>query len=64
MCTNLSAKYYQENIERLQKIARETYQCLSKEEKRKKRQYDHDLSKNYQKMKGKRLLSIEKNIIK
>ena len=30
---NVSAKYYQENKERLQKKARETYQNLSKEKK-------------------------------
>ena len=33
MSKNLSAKYYQENKERLQKKAREGYQNLSKEEK-------------------------------
>ena len=31
MCKNLSAKYYQENKERLLKIDRERYQNLSKE---------------------------------
>ena len=36
MPKNLSAKYYQENKERLQKNARERYQSLSKEEKEKK----------------------------
>ena len=36
MSKNLSAKYYRENKERLQKIARERYQNLSKEEKEKK----------------------------
>ena len=39
MSKNLSAKYYQENKERLQKKARERYQNLSKEEKEKKLQY-------------------------
>ena len=34
-----SAKYYQDNKERLQKRYRERYQSLSKEEKEKKRQY-------------------------
>ena len=33
MSKNLSAKYYQENKERLLKNARERYQNLSKEEK-------------------------------
>ena len=35
MSKKLSAKYYQENIERLKKIARERYQNLSKEENKK-----------------------------
>ena len=36
MSKNLSAKYSQENKERLEKKARERYQNLSKEEKEKK----------------------------
>ena len=36
MSKTLSAKYYQENKERLQKKAREVYQNLSKDEKEKK----------------------------
>ena len=43
---NLSAKYYQENKERLQKKARERYQNLSKEEKEKKQQYCRERQKN------------------
>ena len=35
---NLSAKYFQEHKERLQKKAREKYQSLSKEGKEKKQQ--------------------------
>ena len=35
---NLSAKYFQQNKERLQKKAREKYQSISKEGKEKKRQ--------------------------
>ena len=46
MSKNLSAKYYQENKERLEKKARERYQNLSKEEKEKKRQYDREDYKN------------------
>ena len=38
MSKNLSAKYYQENKERLQKKSRERYQNLSKH---KKKQHDH-----------------------
>ena len=36
MYKNISAKYYQENKERLQKKAHERYKNLSKEEKEKK----------------------------
>ena len=39
MPKNLSAKYYQENKESLQKKARERHRNLSKEEKEKKQQY-------------------------
>ena len=46
MSKNLSAKYYQENKERLEKKARERYQNLSKEEKEKKRQYGRECYKN------------------
>ena len=42
---NLSAKCYQENKERPQKKARERYQNLSKEEK-KKQQYGRERYKN------------------
>ena len=39
MYKRLSANYYQENRERLQKKVCQRYQNLSKEEKDKKRQY-------------------------
>ena len=39
MSKNLSAKYYQENKEKMQKKARERCQNLFKEEKEKKQQY-------------------------
>ena len=39
MSKNLSAKYYQESKESLQKKACERYKNLSKEEKEKKQQY-------------------------
>ena len=42
MSKNLSAKYYQENKEWLQKKAHERYQNLSKVEKEKKRQYGYE----------------------
>ena len=46
MSKNFSAKYYQENKERLQKKACERYQNLSKEEKEKKEQYGCERYKN------------------
>ena len=46
MSKTLSAKYYSENKERLQKKACERYQNLSKEKKGKKQQYDHERYKN------------------
>ena len=46
MSKKLSAKYYQENKERLQKKARERYQNLSKEKKEKKRQYGRERYRN------------------
>ena len=46
MSKNLSAEYYQENKERLQKKACERYQNLSKEEKGKKQQYGRERCKN------------------
>ena len=60
MSKNLSAKYYQENKERLRKKAREKYQNLSKEEKEKKRQYGRERYKNLSEDENKSLLSIGK----
>ena len=61
--SNLSAKNYQENKERLQKKARERYQNLSKEEKEKNDNMVVNVTKISQKRKNKSLLGIEKNII-
>ena len=52
MSKNLSAKYCQENKER--------YQSLSKEEKEKSDNMVVNVTKIFQKMKNKSLLSIEK----
>ena len=60
----LSAKYYQENKEMLQKNTLERYQNLSNEEKEKKS--DNivvNVTTIFQNMKDKSLLSIEKKII-
>ena len=46
MCKNSSAKYYQENKEKLQKTAHERCQSLSKGEKEKKQQYSCERYKN------------------
>ena len=62
MPKNLSARYYQENIKRLQKKACVTYQNLSKEEREKSSNMSVNVTKKSQKMKNKSLLSIEKNI--
>ena len=51
MSKNLSAKYYQENKERLQKKACERYQNLSKEEKEKSDNMVMKLTNISQKMK-------------
>ena len=61
MSRNFSAKYYQQNKERLQKKARERYQNLSKKEKEKKQQYGRKRYKNFSE--DEKWLSIEKNII-
>ena len=55
-----SAKYYQNNKERLQKIAHERYQSLFKEEKEKKRKYDCELYKNLAKDEKQRLVEYRK----
>ena len=62
MSKSSSAKYYQENRKRVQKKAPERYQYLSKEEKEKSDNMVMNVTKIFQKMKSKTLLSIEKNI--
>ena len=57
-----SAKYYQNNKEKLQKKARERYQSPSKEEKEKTDSMVVNDTKVYQNMKNKSLLTVEKNI--
>ena len=64
MSKYLSAKYYQENKERLPKEARERYQNLFKEEKtknRKKQKFGREGIS--QRIKNKILLIIEKKIL-
>ena len=64
MSKNSSAKYYQNNKERLQKKSRERYQSLSIEEKKESDNMVVNDTKIYPKMKNKSLLSIENNITK
>ena len=64
MPKDLSAKYYQENKERLQKKASERYQNLSKEEQEESDNMVMNVTKISQKMKKINWLNIEKNIIK
>ena len=63
MFKNLSAKYYQENKERLQKKAREGYQNLSKEEKEKKQQYGRELYKNLSEDEKQKLVEYRKKTL-
>ena len=60
MSKNLSAKYYQENKERLQRKARGRYQSLSKEEKEKKQQYGRERYKNFSEHEKQKLVAYRK----
>ena len=53
MTKDSSAKYYQNNKERLEKNYREKYRRLSEAEKNKRREYGRERYKNYKKMKNK-----------
>ena len=60
MSKTLSAKYYQENKERLQKKALERYQNLFKEEKEKKQQYGCEWYKNLSEDEKQKLVEYRK----
>ena len=62
MSKNLSAKYYQENKERLQKKLVKDIKIFLKKRKKKSDNMFVNVTKTFQKMKNKILLSIEKNI--
>ena len=64
MSKNLSAKYYQENKERLQEKACERHQNLSKDKKEKKQQYGCERYKNLSDDEKQKLVEYRKNIIK
>ena len=53
MSNNLSAKYYQDNKERITKKAHERYWSLSTEEKEKKQQNGHKIQKSLRRWKTK-----------
>ena len=63
MCKNLSAKYYQENKERLQKKLEKDIKIFLKKKKKSSNNMAANVTKISQKMKNKSLLSIEKNIM-
>ena len=63
MSKNVSAKYYQENKERVQKKLVKDIKIFLKKKKKKSDNMVMNITKIFQKMKNKSLLSIEKNII-
>ena len=63
MYKTLSGKYYQENKERRQKKLVKDIKNFLKKKKKKSNNMVVNVTKIYQKMKNKSLLSIEKNII-
>ena len=62
MSKNLSARYYQENKERLRKKVVKDIKIFSKKKKKKSGNVVVNVTKISQKMKSKRLLSVEKKI--
>ena len=63
MSKTLSAKYYQENKERLQKKLMKDIKMFLMKKKEKSNNMVANVTKIFQKMKNKSLLSIEKKII-
>ena len=63
MCKNLSAKYYQENKERLLRKAHERFKIFLKKKNKKSDNRVVNVTKISQKMKNKSLLRLEKNIM-
>ena len=64
MSKNLSAKYYQENKERLQKKLAKDIKIFLKKKKKESNTMAVNVTKISQKMKNKSLLSIEKKYYK
>ena len=63
MSKNLSAKYYQENKERLQKKLVKDIKIFLKEKKQKKRQYGGECYKNLSEDKKQKLVEYRKNLL-
>ena len=63
MSKNVSAKYYQENKERLSKKLMKDIKIFLKKKKKKSNNMVVNITEISQKLKDKSLLSIEKNII-
>ena len=63
MSKNLSAKFYQENKDRLHKKIMRNIKIFLKKKMKKSDNMVVNVTKIFQKMKNKSLLSIEKNII-
>ena len=59
----MSAKYYQENKERLQKKAHERHQNLAREEKGKMQQYGHEHYKSLLEDEKQKLVEYRKKVI-
>ena len=62
MSKDSSAKYYQDNKERLQKKAHGRYQSLSKGEKEKKQQHDNERYKRLPKNEKEKLIKHKKKL--
>ena len=63
MSKDLSAKYYRENKDRLQKKVHESYQSLSKEAKEIKQQYGRERYKHLSENEKQKLVECRKNIV-
>ena len=64
MSKNLSAKYYQENKERIQKKLMKDTKIFLKKKRKKSDNMVVNVTKISQKVKSKTLLSMKKNILK
>ena len=63
MSKNLSAKYYQENKERLQKKLVKNIKIFLKKKKKKKQQYDNECYKNLSQDEKCKLVEYRKKIL-